>query len=197
MTGIRVSAAIRLQYLNALFAQPVSVLDRVSVGTATSMITTSSNVIQLGISEKLSVLVQPLALVVGAYVVAFRYSWALTLVSSSSMLFILIAYSTILPSLTKLQRDVDHSDEQASSVLNDVFASIRTVLALGAQEQLTARYNGWVNESRKRSVKMSMLCGIQFAPSFFAMYCNFALTFWYGLKLYRDGNIPNIGTVVT
>ena len=197
MTGIRISAAIRLQYLSALFAQPVSVLDQVSAGEATVMITTSSNIIQLGISEKLSVLIQSLALVVSAYAVGFRYSWALTLVSSSSMLFILIANGIIFPSLARCQRGVDRSDEEASSLAHEVFASIRTVFALSAQEQLVKRYQDWVEESRRKSLNMSRLCGIQFAPSFFAMYCNFALTFWFGLKLYRDSEISNVGAVIT
>lgn len=196
MIGIRVSAAVRLAYLDALFSQPISVLDKMPKGKPTDLITNSANTIQLGVSDKLSLLVQSVALVVGAYVVAFKYSWQLTLVSSSCMLFILLVYGFLVPVFIKLQHSVDHADEKASAVASDVFGSIRTVLSLGAENQLTQKYAGWVTESRRRGLKMSPLVAFHFSPVFFAMYCNFAITFWFGLKLYRDGIIDSVSTVV-
>lgn len=197
MIGIRVSAAVRLAYLDALFAQPISVLDKMPQGKPTDLITNSANTIQLGVSDKLALMIQSIALVIGAYVVAFKYSWQLTLVSSSSMLFILLVYSVLTPLFIKAQHSVDHADEKASAAASDVFGSIRTVLSLGAEDQMTEKYAGWVTESRRRALKTSPLVSFHFSPVFFAMYCNFALTFWFGLKLYRDGDMSNVGTVIT
>ena len=197
MIGIRVSAAVRLAYLDALFAQPISALDKMPQGKPIDLITNSANTIQLGVSDKLALMVQSIALVVGAYVVAFKYSWQLTLVSSSCMLFILLVYGILIPFFIKMQHSVDHADEKASTVASEVFGSIRTVLSLGAEDQLTDKYAGWVRESRRRGLRMSPLVSLNFSPVFFAMYCNFALTFWFGLKLYRDGQMPSVGTVIT
>lgn len=134
---------------------------------------------------------------VGAYVIAFVYSWALTLVSSSAILFILLAYGGIVPIFIKAQQSVDHAYEKATSIAGEVFGSIRTVTALGAEDEMTARYTGWIGEARKRGLKMSRLAGAQMAPVFFAIYCDFALTFWFGVKLYREGHIASVGTVIT
>ncbi|KAK6812373.1 ABC multidrug transporter E [Aspergillus parasiticus] len=195
--GLRVSAALRLEYMQSLFTQPITKLDQVSVGTVTNTISTLSNSIQQSISDKLAILFQSLALLVTAYIIAFKYSWALTLVTSASLLFILIACSVTIPIITKVQQKVDKADEKHSSIAAEVFGSIRTVVSLGAEEPLRKKYAAWIEEARKRGQGMSIVMGVQFALMFFAMYSSFSLAFWFGLKLYREGHIENINTVIT
>lgn len=197
MTGLRISATLRLRYLQCLFAQPISIFDDLPSGKATDIITASSNTIQIGISEKLSILIQFSALTVGAYVVAFRYSWALTLVSSSTILFVLIVYSITTPIHIKAQHAVDKANEEASSIAGEVFGSIRAIVACGAESRLADRYAVWIKEARRRGLRMSLILGGQWAPAFFAIYSNFALSFWFGVRLYSRGSIANSGTVVT
>jgi ABC-type bacteriocin/lantibiotic exporter with double-glycine peptidase domain len=161
------------------------------------MITTSSNTIQLGISEKLSTLIQSTALTISAYAIAFRYSWVLTLVATSPIVFISLVYSVILPITVKLQRKIEQSDEMASSIAGEIFGSVRTIVACGAEKRLGERYARWMEESRRRGLGLSPIMGASYSPAFFAMYCDFALTFWYGLRLYHQGTIKDVGTVVT
>lgn len=101
-----------------------------------------------------------------------------------------------MPAMTKVQQRVDKADEQHSSISAEVFSSIRTVLSLGAEEMLATKYASWVEESRKRGQKMSTVLGLHLCLMFFAMYASYALAFWFGLKLYREGHIADINTVV-
>lgn len=197
VTGLRVSAVIRLEYVQALFSQPISKVDQVSVGTVTNTITTLSNTIQQSISDKLAILFQSLALLLAAFIIAFKYSWALTLVTSSALLFVVVGCSVTLPFMTKIQQKIDKADEKHSSIAAEVFGSIRTVVSLGAQESLSKRYTTWVEEARKRGNGLSLIFGIHFALVFFALYASFSLAFWFGLKLYREGHIGEINTVIT
>jgi ATP-binding cassette subfamily B (MDR/TAP) protein 1 len=86
------SAALRLAYLRALFAQPVSVIDTISPGKVSTRITTSANTVQLAISQHFAMLFQSLAFTIGLYVVAFVKSPLLTVVASASLPFIMIVY---------------------------------------------------------------------------------------------------------
>jgi ATP-binding cassette subfamily B (MDR/TAP) protein 1 len=86
------SAALRLAYLRALFAQPVSVIDTISPGKVSTRITTSANTVQLAISQHCAMLFQSLAFTIGLYVVAFVKSPLLTVVASASLPFIMIVY---------------------------------------------------------------------------------------------------------
>lgn len=182
--------------MNSLFAQPITKLDQVSVGTVINTITSLSNSIQQSISDKLAILFQSVALLIAAYIIAFTYSWALTLAISSCLLFILVACSITLPGITNIQKKVDKADEMHSAVAAEVFSSIRTVISLGAETSLAKKYRKWVEVSRDRGRSIAVLLGVQFGLIFFAMYASYSLAFWLGLKLYREGHIPDINTVI-
>ncbi|KAJ5753673.1 uncharacterized protein N7511_007826 [Penicillium nucicola] len=194
--SLRISAALRMEYMSSLFAQPISQLDQVSVGTVVTTITTLSNTIQQSISDKMATLFQSTALLITAYIIAFKYSWALTLATSSCILFICIGCSATLPAISKKQQQADKADEKHSAIAAEVFGSIRTVVSLGAEAPLTKKYRRWVMESRDKSRSMAALLSSQFGVLFFAMYCSYSLAFWLGLKLFREGHIHDINTVI-
>jgi ATP-binding cassette subfamily B (MDR/TAP) protein 1 len=97
MIGIRLSSAIRLHYLKRLFNQSIHVLDSMPPGHAVSTITATSNVLQLGISEKLGVFVEFTSLIVAAIIVSFTWNWELSLVTFSGVVFIMLIVSIFLP----------------------------------------------------------------------------------------------------
>lgn len=101
MTGLRISAAVRQDFLKALFSQSVHVLDSMPPGYATTVITSSSNTVQLGISEKLGVFLEFNATMVASIIVAFVYSWRLSLVTFTAVIFIVLCVSLALPAITK------------------------------------------------------------------------------------------------
>ncbi|OJJ32293.1 hypothetical protein ASPWEDRAFT_62003 [Aspergillus wentii DTO 134E9] len=197
LVSLHASSILRLEYTQTLFSLPVSRLDEISVGSVTHAITALSNTIQQSVSDRLAVLFQSIALLIAAYAIAFRYSWALTLVVSSAILFVILGFCLTVPFLVKAQQRVDQADTKHASIAADVFGSMRTVLSLGAEAPLSRKYSSWVTEARKRGLRMSPVTGIHMALLFFSMYVSFALAFWFGLKLYREGHIANINTVIT
>jgi len=52
MAGLRMSAKLRSAYLKALFSLPVQVLDTLPSGQASNTITSTANVLQVGISDR-------------------------------------------------------------------------------------------------------------------------------------------------
>lgn len=101
MIGIRLSSAIRLHYLQSLFAQTIHVLDSMPSGAAASTITATANVLQLGISEKLGTFIEFMGTIVAAIIVAFTWGWELTLITSTVVLFIFLVIGTLLPFILK------------------------------------------------------------------------------------------------
>lgn len=169
MASIRISAAIRLAYLKALFSQPISVLDTLPPGQTSAIITITANILQLGISEKLSMLLQSFSLVITALIIAFYYNWLLTLVTSSGLLFIVAFYSGTIPFLVKMLKDVEDADRMSSSIASEIFSSIRMVVACEAEGKMGRRYAWWVQESRRRGLLMSPLVAIQQSPGDFPL----------------------------
>lgn len=137
MAGLRMSAKLRLNYLKALFMLPVSTLDTLPSGQASNTLTNTANLLQLGISEKLGMVIQFSALLITAVIVAFTFSWSLTLVTSSVLIFVSVVYGTVVPMIIKGQKEVDHADEKASSIAGEVLSSIRMIVACGAEDRGT------------------------------------------------------------
>ncbi|KAI1376245.1 P-loop containing nucleoside triphosphate hydrolase protein [Hypoxylon crocopeplum] len=196
LIGIRMSAAIRLDYLRCLFGQTIHVLDSMPPGAAAGTITSTANTLQLGISEKLGTFVEFLVTIIAATVIAFVYSWSLALVTCSLLLFILITVSTILPFYVKGTTKVTKAETKSSSIASEAFSAIRMVVACGAQWQVAQRFAVWAKAAKKHGQRTSPLMGAQFALVFFALFASFGLAFWYGTKSYVEGRIHDVGTII-
>ena len=107
---------------------------------------------------------QSISLVITALVIAFHYSWPLTLVTSSGLLFIIVFYLITIPALVRKMKEVEHADRISSSIASEVFGSIRMVTACEAERKMARRYADWVEKSRRRGLLMSPLIAIQQAP---------------------------------
>ena len=197
MSGIRISAAIRLAYLSSLFDLPVSVIDKLPAGTATDALTNIANTIQLAISDKLGLMIQGFSLVITAYIIAFIYSWRLTLVSSSVIVVVTVAWSTVTPTLLKYYTRVLEKNAQASGVAGEMLRGIRTIKSLCAENEALQRHDKFVDQAQEYGTKMSIWLSMQFWPAFFATYANMALSFWAGVRFYSESLISGIDALVT
>ena len=196
MSGLRISAAIRLGYIRALFVQPIHAVDLLPAGAVTSRITNSSNTITLGISRKLAIFIQWLTLFFAAYIVAFTHNWPLTLVTSSIVPFIGLVYGVTLPIHARLGESTEDAEEKATSLAGEIFGSIRTIFAFGAEGKLSSRYWRWIAESRRRGLRLAPLIGAQFAPIFFSIYCSFAVSFWFGVRQFSKHEVSLVSNVI-
>ncbi|KAK3337195.1 P-loop containing nucleoside triphosphate hydrolase protein [Cercophora scortea] len=196
LIGIRMSAAIRLHYLRSLFTQTIHVLDSMPSGAAAATITSTANVLQLGISEKLGTFIEFSATIVAAIIVGFTYSWSLALVTSSVILFISLALSIILPFVIKGQSKLTRAESKASSVAAEALGSIRMVTSCGAETRVAQRYSEWVKKSKQAGQATAPLLATQFGLIFFGLYGTFALAFWFGMKSFIEGRISSVGTVI-
>ena len=167
MSSLRISAAIRLEYMRCLFGQPVSTLDVLPPGQAAAIITITAADLQAGISERLSAFLQAGSTVLAAFIIAMSYSWRLTLVTSSGLVLIAAVYAITTPLLVGVWARVQEAEIQASITANDIFGAVRMVSACGAEEKMGRKYKASVDEARDRGLKMAPLFALQQAPSMY------------------------------
>jgi len=196
MIGIRMSSAVRLDYLKALFAQSIHVLDSMPSGSAATTITTTANTLQLGISEKVGILIEFTAMIIGSIVIAFTKNWLLTLVTMSGILFIMVALGALLPLIIQGSAKMTKAEGKATAVASEALSSIRMIAACGAEARVKGRYEVWSDLAKKYGQQTSPLIALQFGLIFFALYGMFGLAFWYGTKSYLDGRVHSVGEIV-
>ncbi|KAF1850312.1 ABC multidrug transporter-like protein [Cucurbitaria berberidis CBS 394.84] len=164
ITSLRVSATVRSCYLQALFQQPISTLDALPPGQTTAIITVTANVLQLGISERLSSLIQAVTVILSALVIGCLFSWELTLVTASGLVAIVSWYSIITPLVVKRYAVIQELERHASGVASEALSSIRMIAACGAEERLAQKYNKFVQQTRVLSQRLSPVLALQHAP---------------------------------
>lgn len=196
MIGIRISAAIRMDYLACLLAQNIHVLDTMPPGAAAGTITSAANTLQIGISEKLGTFVEFGSTIVAAIVIAFTYNALLTLVTASCVLFIGLAVSTFLPFILKGTGRLTKAETLAGAVATESFTAVRMIYACGAQTKMAQRYAAHVRDAKKHGLYTVPFMASQFSMIFFGLYSGVALCFWYGTKAYAAGNVSGVGTIV-
>lgn len=150
--------------MESLLAQPVSTLDILPPGQTAAIITVTASTLQAGISERLSALIQSTSTIASAFIIAMCYSWSLALITSSGVILIVVTYAATTPFLVKRLNEVQQADMQASTTANEIFRAKRMVDACGANEKMARRYATWVDESRRRGLKMSPIIALQQAP---------------------------------
>ncbi|KAI0443528.1 ABC transporter-like protein [Xylaria telfairii] len=197
MMSLRISSTLRLAYVKALLGLPVSLLDTQPPGQIAAIITTTANTLQIGISEKLAIVIQTLSLLVAALIVAFTHSWKLSLVTSSGLLLIVACYCVTIPFLVRNMKQVEDANIKASAIASETFTSIRMVAACGAEMKMVERYRKWVDKANQRGLRLSGIIAIQQATIYFSVYSTFALAFWFAVKLLTNHEINNVGTTIT
>ncbi|KAK1598320.1 ABC transporter [Colletotrichum navitas] len=196
MIGIRLSSAIRLHYLQSLFAQPIHVIDSMPPGAAATAITGTSAVLQIGISDRLGTFLQFNGTIWAALVIAFIWSWDLTLVTSSLILYILVVLGVVMPIIVKGETATSEADAQGTAIASEALGGVRLVMACGAQSHIISRYEGWVQEAMKRAQRTAPVVAVQFGLIFFGVFGAFGLAFWYGTQRYIAGALNDAGVVV-
>lgn len=141
-------------------------------GQTAAIITTVASNLQLGISEKLSVLFSSIAMIIGSLVVAFMYDWMLTIATSLGLVLIGAVYYGITPRIAKIMSLVLEQDIQASSVAGEVLnpTAIRMLAACGAESKIIQRYSLFVDEGQRKGSKMASLVAWQNGLSEFSRH---------------------------
>ncbi|KAL6706257.1 hypothetical protein ACN47E_005992 [Coniothyrium glycines] len=196
ITSLQISARIRLRYLEALFQQPISTLDALPPGQTTAIITITANILQLGISERLSSLLQAIAVMLVALIIGCAFSPQLMLVTASGLVAIAIWYALITPQVTETYSKVQYAEKEAAGAALEVFSCIKIVAACGAEEKMASKYGQLLEQVKTKAQALSPWLALQHSPVIFMTFATFALCFWYAVKLFSSSSFPNVETLV-
>lgn len=163
---------------------------------AANDISNEATQIKTGLSETLGIAVQACSTVATAFIIAFTQSWRLTLVMSTAIVTLFSGFYLISRAETRTEGRISliYSDEAA--LLEEVFSSIQTVMAMCAEAKLSKRYGSYLDKARISRLKNSPVSGVKFALSYFVLLSAYALAFWYGVKLVVSDKVRHSGNVV-
>ncbi|KAF9622095.1 hypothetical protein IFM89_029379, partial [Coptis chinensis] len=139
------------------------------------------------VGDALALVVQNSASVIIALAISLEANWQLSLIVVA-LLPLLGFNAWAYVQFTKgFGADAKMMYEEASGVANDAVRNIRTVSSFCAQENVIALYRNRCQAPKKAGIKLGLITGVGFGLSFFFLFSSYAISFYAGALLVRDG----------
>ncbi|KAF2773520.1 multidrug resistance protein 1, 2, 3 [Teratosphaeria nubilosa] len=195
-TGEHISAKIREQYLASILRQNIGYFDKLGAGEITTRITSDTNLVQDGISEKVGLTLTALATFIAAYVIGYIKYWKLTLILTSTIVAIFLTTALLGGAIVKANKQSLSSYAEGGTVAEEVISSIRNAVAFGTQDKLAREYDTHLVTAEKAGFKMKAIQGSMIGFLMCYVYLTYSLAFWLGSRYIADGE-SSLQSVIT
>lgn len=192
----RQAVRMRTLFTASLLRQEMGYYDGLSSGTLTAHVTGDVAVIQAGMGEKIATIIQLASTAVAGFAIAFAGSWKLTLVVLSTAPALALVGGFFGKFAAEATVRGQKSYAAAGAVAEEALTLFRTVVAYGGEATEAAKYERLLRRAARDEERRSHLMGVSIGISMLIMLSVYGLSFWYGGKLVRDGDVTS-GAVVT
>ncbi|ORY00236.1 multidrug resistance protein [Clohesyomyces aquaticus] len=196
VTASRMTARLRLRYLRTVLHQPISYFDRNAPGSIATSLANDTNIVQVALAEKLGIVCQVISMIVTSFVIAFIKNWKLTLVTATIVPYMVITTGFFGALSTQTEAKSNAILEEAAGVAEEALSSILNITAMGAQDKLVRRFDGYLGRASKYLKRMGPLMAGIYGNMFLSMNAGYALALFYGVKLVSKGEVTSGGTIV-
>ncbi|XP_023535471.1 ABC transporter B family member 13-like [Cucurbita pepo subsp. pepo] len=197
LMGERLTARVRLLLFSAILSNEVGWfdLDENNTGSLTSILASDATLVRSALADRISTIVQNLALTVAAFVIAFIFSWRLAAVVAASLPLLIGASITEQLFLKGFGGDYSRAYNRATAVAREAIANIRTVAAFGAEEKISSQFAFELNKPNKQALVRGHIAGFGYGISQFFAFCSYALGLWYASTLIKHKH-SNFGDIM-
>ncbi|OWF41926.1 Multidrug resistance protein 1B [Mizuhopecten yessoensis] len=190
--GARLTARFRTLAFKSIMWQDIPFFDdpKNRVGTLTTRLARDSGLVQGAAGNKLGAVLESLATVTAALVIAFINSWRLTLVVLAFMPLMVLSGVVHGKMLTGFSKGDKTVTEESGKLTSEAINNIRTVASLTREQSFIDKYNNFLNALYTNGKKRSVLQGVMYGLSQSIMFFAYAATFTYGGYLVQYENLP-------
>jgi ATP-binding cassette subfamily B (MDR/TAP) protein 1 len=204
VSATRQTIKFRTNYFHCLLSQDIAWHDTMNPATISSKISNDAIQIQNGIGEKFGTLIMFLSMFINGIGVGFIYGWKMSLVLLAGLPFLGLGAVIMIWAVTTGSVRVNEINQEGGGLAEENISNIKTVKSLTAETFSFNRYKDVVLKSKVMIEKYGLLVSIGLGSTFFFMFMDYALAFYYGAKLvgdktYNDNTGENykVGDVMT
>ncbi|KAL4577221.1 hypothetical protein LXL04_013326 [Taraxacum kok-saghyz] len=163
--------------------------DENSTGAICSRLTNDANVVRLLVGDRFVVVIQTVSTVTIACTMGLVIAWKLALVMIAVQPIIIICFHCKQILLKKMSQKAMKSQEESSKLAVEAVSNLRTVTAFSSQTRILKMLQETQKAPLRESLRQSWYAGLGLGFSQSLIVCTWALDYWYGAKLIRDGHI--------
>ncbi|XP_027187283.1 ABC transporter B family member 11-like isoform X3 [Cicer arietinum] len=189
VAGSKLIKKIRLMCFEKIIHMEVGWFDKAehSSGALGARLSTDAASIRTLVGDALGLLVQDIATVVTALVIAFVANWQLSLIVLILLPLLLVNGHLQIKSMQGFSTDAKKLYEEASQIANDAVGNIRTVSAFCAEEKVMELYQKKCAVPVQTGKRHGLVSGAGFGLSIFFLFCVYACSFYAGAQLIENG----------
>lgn len=189
-TGEHIAGKIREHYLESCLRQNIGFFDNLGSGEVVTRITADTNLIQDGISEKISLTLAALASFLAAFIIGFVMYWKLTLILCSVVVAIVTIMGAGAQFIVKFSKKNINSYALGGTVAEETLSSVRNAVAFGTQDRLAKLYDAHLIKAEFYGIRLKSAIAIMIGFLMLVMNWSYGLAFWMGSRYLVDGVIP-------
>lgn len=140
--------AIRREYVRSLLRQDISYFDICTPGSVSTSVSNNADMIHTGLAEKVGTIIQGLAMLTAAFIVAFATNWNLTLVTATTLPGAVIGVGITIALDARLEAKILDIYAKAGGLVEEALGSIRIVTAFGADYKLLKKYEAYLEVAK-------------------------------------------------
>ena len=181
----RVSLRLRSSMFESVMRREIAFFDRDenAVGSLTTRLSEDSRIVTKATGEALAKQLQAAFTLIIGLGIGLSASWKITLVVLATFPVNIIASAIQMEAIAGQQYDQDTGGGDQAAIIASAFTNMRTVSAFSMQYHIAERYGSATEiisiDRQRRSIKG----GIGFGGSQMALFCTYALLFWFGSTL--------------
>ncbi|GKU96078.1 hypothetical protein SLEP1_g9358 [Rubroshorea leprosula] len=186
VAGCKLIRRIRLLCFEKIVHMEVSWFDEAehSSGAVGARLSADAASVRSLVGDVLGLLIQNIACIIAALIIAFKANWQLSLLMLVLMPMIgLNSYLQMLFIKRGFSADAKKMYEEATQVMSDAVGNIRTVASFCAEEKVLELYQKKCSGPMKNAMKQGLVGGSGFGASFFLLYSVYAASFYAGARL--------------
>jgi len=154
-------------------------------GTLGSKLSGDVALVQATTGPKLGLAIQNNVSLLAGIIIAFSYSWRLTLVVIGTAPLMILTGIGMMKIMLNKDKDVSYSG--AGSVCSEAVANIRTVASFGFEERMLGLFETSLGSGLRTAYRTHFLGGLLFAVSQFIIFCVYAVCFYAGSQFIEKG----------
>ncbi|KIX03637.1 uncharacterized protein Z518_07190 [Rhinocladiella mackenziei CBS 650.93] len=197
VSASRMGRRIRLRYLDVILHRPISYFDDHNPGSVATSLSTDTNLIEVGLAEKVTTLFQAASMIISAFTIAFTKSWKLTLVTATTIPYMMLTTGLLAALDAKMEAKARAIYSNASNVAEEAFRSVIMIATLGAEDRVVQRFKQIIEKAKTLGFWKGPLEASIYGNMFFTVQSGYALALYYGAQLLSRGQVKDGGTVIS
>ncbi|KAL1893084.1 hypothetical protein Cpir12675_004275 [Ceratocystis pirilliformis] len=195
--SLQITAAFRERHLESLLSHPLSIHDALPPGWTNNALTITTEYLQVGFESHLPLLLTTSSMIISAMVVAFVYNWKLASIIFAALVPMAVIYALSSSPIDRVMSTIKHINSRACEIVLEGVSIATTIIAFEAQKKVTSKYTNCLQQSSPFGDKITRLISMQQATFALIVFSTNSLAVYYGMRLYVNHEMSDIGTLVT